>query len=280
MTDEPKQPQPFTRSLGPGRYHINPISRGPWDPNSLHARVLAGLFGHEVEVNYAAGGDFHVARLTIDLYRLPTLAPCEVTSRYVREGNRIRVVEVEYLSEGTSYARGTAVLLKRTDNPTGTVWSPPDWDAPAPDALPERDPGTPPGGWEPMWETKPITSRDPQNIVQGKAWLRETRPLVEGVELTPFVRAASAADWTNPAANWGSNGLEFINADITLYLHRYPAGEWVGFEVSSHHSADGVAVGHCTMYDEQGAIGSSSVCALAQRRSAGWTPPAESTRRD
>ena len=90
--------------------------------------------------------------------------------------------------------------------------------------------------------------------------------LVEGVELTPFVRAASMADWTNPSANWGSNGLEFINADITLYLHRYPEGEWLGFEVASHHASEGIAVGECTMYDEQGAIGSSTVCAIAQRR--------------
>jgi len=275
MTTESEARQPFTVAIGPGRYAINPISRGPWDPNSLHARVLAGLFGHEIEKQYASDGEFHVARLTIDLYRLPTLAPCEITSRYVREGNRIRVVEVEYFSEGTSYARGTAVLLRRTENPTGHVWSPPDWDAPAPDQLPDRDVFAPPGGWEPMWETKPITPRDPQNVVQGKAWLRETRQLVEGIELTPFVRVASAADWTNPAANWGSNGLEFINADITLYLHRYPRGEWLGFEVASHHSADGIAVGSCNVYDEEGAIGSSTVCAIAQRRSAGWQPPAQ-----
>lgn len=259
----------FTRAEGPGRYTVNPVSRGPWDPNSLHARVLAGLFGHEIETSYSAGGEFHVARLTIDLYRLPTLAPCEIASRYVREGNRIRVVEVEYLSEGTSYARGTAVLLKRTENPTGNVWSPPDWDVPRPETLPDRDAFGPPGSnWQPMWETKSITSRDPANVGQGKAWLREIRQLVEGVELTPFVRAASAADWTNPASNWGSNGLEFINADITLYLHRYPRGEWIGFEVSDHHSADGIAVGRCTMYDDEGAIGSSTVCALAQRRRA------------
>ena len=213
----------FTRADGPGHYVVNRISRGPWDPNSLHARVLAGLFGHEVEIGYG-GDNFHVAR--------------------------IRVVEVEYLSQGVSYARGTAVLLKRAENPTGTVWSPPDWTAPKPGELPEQrmGAGIASANWEPMWETRAVTSRDPQNVVQGAAWLRETRQLVEGVDLTPFVRAASAADWTNPAANWGSNGL--------------------GFHVASHHSADGIAVGECTMYDEEGAIGSSTVCAIAQRRKA------------
>lgn len=259
--------EPFTRADGPGRYIINPISRGPWDPNSLHARVLAGLFGHEIEVNWAHG-DFHCARLTIDLYRLPTLAPAQVTTRAIRDGNRIRVIELEYLSEGNSYARGTAVLLKRTENPTGTVWSPPDWDVPKPDEVPARSQLGAPANWEPMWDMKAISSRDPGHVTRGQAWLREVRPLVEGVGLTPFIRAASAADWTNPSANWGSNGLEFINADITLYLHRYPAGEWVGFEVSTHHSQDGIAVGQCTMYDEHGAIGLSTVCAISQRRRA------------
>jgi acyl-CoA thioesterase len=120
-----------------------------------------------------------------------------------------------------------------------------------------------------MWDMRTLSSRDPGRSEQGRVWMREIRQLVEGVSLTPFVRAASAADWSNPGANWGSNGLEFINADITLYLHRYPRGEWIGFETSSHHSADGIAVGQCTMYDEEGAIGSSTVCAIAQRRRVG-----------
>jgi len=254
----------FTTAAGEGRYTIHPVSRGPWDANSLHARVLAGLFGHEVETRFGSE-EFHCARLTIDLYRLPTLAPCQVTCKPIRDGNRIRVVELEYLSEGLSYARGTAVLLKHTENPAGRVWSPPDWDVKRPDEVP---PSVQSGvaNWAPMWDMRPLSSRDPGQAARGQVWMREIRPLVEGVELTPFVRAASAADWANPGANWGSNGLEFINADITLYLHRYPRGEWMGFETSSHHSADGIAVGQSTMYDEDGAIGSSTVCAIAQRR--------------
>lgn len=254
----------FARADGPGRYIIHPVSRGPWDEKSLHARVAAGLFGHEAEVSYGGDG-FHCARLTIDLYRLPTLEPCEITHRVIRDGNRIRVAEMEYTSGGVSYARASVVLLKRTDNTEGTVWSPPDWDVKKPEDVP---PAAMSGNqsWEPMWDMRALTSREPGTALQGQVWMREVRPLVEGVDLTPFVRAASAADWTNPGANWGSKGLEFINADITMYLHRYPVGEWIGFETSSHHSAEGIAVGQCTMYDELGAIGSSTVCALAQRR--------------
>ena len=268
-------PEAFSRAEGDGRYTLNPVARGPWDANSLHARVLAGLFGHELETRWAEDG-FHCARLTIDLYRLPSLALAEVTSRAIRKGNRIRVIELEYLSGGVSFARANAVLLKRSDNPPGDHWSPPNWDAPDPESLPEAEqlPNAP-ENWRPMWETRHITGW-PATIGQQRAWLRETRPLIEGVALTPFVRAASTADWTNPFANWGSEGLQFINADITLYLHRYPVGEWVGFEVTSHHSEDGIAVGDCTMYDLQGPIGHSLVCAISNSQRAIAPPPVTS----
>jgi acyl-CoA thioesterase len=132
-----------------------------------------------------------------------------------------------------------------------------------------------------MWETRPITgSAFPRSgpglgaIQQKRAWIRETRLLVAGEPLTPFVRAAVAADYTNPFANSGNRGLNFVNADITLYLHRLPATAWIGFEVASHHSDAGVCVGECTLYDEQGAIGKSIVCGVANQRVPGaWGGP-------
>ena len=80
------------------------------------------------------------------------------------------------------------------------------------------------------------------------------------------MRAAFASDFTNPFANSGSAGLQFVNADITLYLHRLPLGEWLGFEVIEHHAHEGIAVGECIIYDETGALGRSLVCGVANRR--------------
>jgi acyl-CoA thioesterase len=239
------------------------IARGPWDPKSLHGRVVAGLLAHEIEVR---SGDpaLQVARLTVDLWRFPPFAPARVDSKVVRDGNRIRVVDAEFVSDGVSIGRASALMLRRSENPAGQVWSPPDWRVPAPDGLPPAYEGPE----EAAWETRVIDNGF-GSTEQQRAWLRELRPLVEGVELTAFVRAALAADFTNPLANSGGGGLEFVNADITLYLHRLPEGEWLGFEVSAHHSADGVAVGECTMYDLRGAIGRSLVCAPANRRMRG-----------
>jgi len=115
------------------------------------------------------------------------------------------------------------------------------------------------------WTTRPIVgamgTSGPRRL-----WMSEVRDLVEGTPLTPFVRVAVGADFASPFANAGDHGLGFINSDVTLYLYRLPVTEWVGFEVVNHHSRDGVAIGECWLYDEQGAIGTSTVAALAQRK--------------
>ena len=84
--------------------------------------------------------------------------------------------------------------------------------------------------------------------------------------MTPFVHVATGADFASPFANAGDQGLGYINSDVTLYLHRLPVTRWVGFEVVNHHATDGVAIGECWLYDEQGPIGTSTVAALAQRK--------------
>jgi acyl-CoA thioesterase len=116
-----------------------------------------------------------------------------------------------------------------------------------------------------MWAMRPISGAM-GTLGQRRTWMAEVRDLVGGEPLTPFVRVAVSADFASPYANAGDKGLGYINSDVTLYLHRSPATEWVGYEVVNHGATDGVAIGECFLYDEIGPIGSSTVCALAQRR--------------
>lgn len=257
--------EPFFRREG-ATFVPSPSARGPWDPNSLHGRVVAALLGRELEREF---GDpaFQFTRLTVDMFRLPKLDALEVSSEQVRVGNRIRVADATLYQYGEEVARARGVLLRRAENPESEVWQPESWQVPAPETIdPPEVPG--PGGMTPMWETRPISGGFGA-VAQKRLWMREVRGLVDDEPLTPFLRAASAADFAHPFANSGSGGLEFINADITLYLHRDPAEEWIGFEVRNHRSSDGVAVGECWLYDEQGPIGQSLVCAVANRRGPG-----------
>src|SRR3954454_5386205 len=74
-------------------------ARGPWDPNSLHGRVIIGLLAFAIEQRHGAD-DFVPARLTVDMFRLPTLAPIELKTRLVRDGLRVEGVGGGLVSGG------------------------------------------------------------------------------------------------------------------------------------------------------------------------------------
>ncbi len=237
-------------------------ANGPWDPKSLHGRVIIGLLAFVIERRHGAD-DFVPARLTVDMFRLPNLSPIEVKTKLVRDGLRIKLVEADFFSGGVAMARASCQLLRKTQNAPGRVWSPPNWEVPAPaDIVVPEDPRL---GMHGKWTTRPIVGAMGR-LGPRRLWMSEVRDLVEGAPLTPFVRAAVAADFASPFANAGDQGLGYINSDVTLYLHRLPVKEWIGFEVVNHHSTDGIAIGECFLYDQQGPIGSSTVAALAQRK--------------
>jgi hypothetical protein len=256
-------PDPFFRRDGE-LFQPTQSARGPWDPTSLHGRVAAGLLAHRIEQEFR-DPDFLPARFTIDMYRLPKITtPAAVTLTPIREGNRVKVIDAEYLVDGVSMARAICLFLRKSENPEGEVWSPPNWDAPLPQDI--EPPADNRGGMGGMWNTRPIRGGFGATGAHKRIWMNDFRECVEGEPMTPFVRAALAADFASPFANSGDKGLNYINADITLYLHRLPAGEWVGFETMNHQATAGVSIAECWLYDEQGPIGTSSVAALAQRR--------------
>ena len=83
-----------------------------------------------------------------------------------------------------------------------------------------------------------------------------------------------ASDFTSPFAHAGDQGLEFINSDVTVYLHREPrtrVGRLRSDRPRSHRR--GVPLAACRLYDEDGPIGTSTVAALAQRKPMTNVPP-------
>ena len=120
-------------------------------------------------------------------------------------------------------------------------------------------------------EIRPLTPGGFDAVAQKRLWIRETRPLVEDEDPSPFVRTAAAADLANPFSNSGEGGLHFINADLSLYMARPPVGEWIGMEVAGRTSADGVAVADANLFDEDGRIGQ---CAVASVATGVFSPPA------
>lgn len=90
----------------------------------------------------------------------------------------------------------------------------------------------------------------------GTAWARSRVPLVPGEPDTPLVRALTLAD---SASGIGSQ-LDLakwliINTDVTVALHRDPAGEWLCLDASLDASPGGSALCHGTLADRSGEVG-------------------------
>ncbi|MCB1693763.1 MAG: thioesterase family protein [Pseudomonadales bacterium] len=247
-------------TLEAGKYRPSVHCRGPWDPDSLSGSVVVALLAFQIEQEVDTS-EYMPARLTVDMYRLPDFSPIEIRTTLVRDGYRIKVIDAEFISNGTSMARATCQLLRRTGNAPTRVWKPEPWKVPLPEDISVK----------PEFEMIGVKRRRPidgemGSFGQKRMWLSENRDLVEGTTLSAWLRAVLVADLTNPWANSGDGGLGYINSDVTLYLHRVPCDEWIGMEVTNHQATDGVAIGECWLYDREGLIGSSSVTGLAQQR--------------
>jgi Thioesterase-like superfamily len=237
------------------------FATSPWGP-VLHGRLIGGLTARAAEQARAADPDLAVSRLTIDMFRTAALAPVTVSSREVRAGRRIAVLEVTVEQDGTAIGQGRALLLRRSEQPEGPFRPAPAWNAPTPAQL-----GPPEFAaalrWTPPWQS--WRAGGAGSAMTDGVWIRETHPLITGEQLTPLVRLAMAADLASPVSNSSARGLSFINADYTVYLGREPEGEYIGIQPAAHISDRGVAAGQCVVHDAGGPAGFVTVAAVANR---------------
>jgi Acyl-CoA thioesterase N-terminal domain/Acyl-CoA thioesterase C-terminal domain len=244
------------------------LSSSPWGP-VLHGRLIGGLTARAVEQVRATDPDLVCTRLTIDMFRSAPLSPMRVSTRTIRTGRRITVLEVTVEQEKGPIGQGKVVLLRRSVQPEGAFRTTPEWDAPPPGpALGALPTGTDGKGlsrsgyrFTAPWQAWSVAG--PSGPRSGGIWARDVYPLIEGEDLTPLVRVAMLADLSSPQSNSSGRGLPFINADYTLYLGREPQGEYFGIQPYGHVSDRGVAVGQCVVHDEKGPLGFVSTTAVA-----------------
>ena len=237
----------------------NPIAHGGWGP-TLGGQVVGGLLARAIETQVdaeAEGATLHPARLTVEILRRVATEPLRVDATVVRAGGRMRSVDAAMTQDGVLVARASALYLRRSTQPDGEFWSTPVELPPIPEEPEQIDDTIPmfiraygatgdSNGLEFPW----------QQAGPRYAWIREFRDLVDGEELTPFIRAAMAVDVTSSMTNFSTSGLAFINADYTLALSRLPDGPYIGLAALTHTSADGVATGSAGLFDHLGPIGS------------------------
>ncbi len=244
------------------------LARSLWSENQMHGVALSGALARALERRVAELGrdDLRPARYTVDLFRPATMERCRTTTRVVREGRRLCLVDATVEQDGQAVARASALFLKVAEPAGGEVWEPDTSPSPPPLELapPTEDPHVPVFASNGVWDA---SFGAHQNSGRKTVWQ-------VGVSVVPqevpsgFVVAASVADATSMVTNWGSGGVEYINTDITLTLARLPVGREIGLDAVDRVSQDGIAVGTATVFDRHGRLGTSVTTAIANAKRA------------
>ena len=97
---------------------------------------------------------------------------------------------------------------------------------------------------------------DPTELGPARVWMRLRHPLVAGQETTTLARLAATADFGNGvSASLPFDRFLFINADLSIHLHRHPRGEWIGLDARTVLQAGGTGLAESVLHDLEGPVG-------------------------
>jgi len=265
-----------TSAVGPGFFSTSddgsfaprPHAHSPWGVDLLNGRLLAGLAVRLVEHEHGSPG-LQVSRVTAELFRSVPMVPVRLEAIHVRDGRRIRLVDVTVTAQERPVLKVRALLLAGSAPPEGSAWDAGPWEVPGPEDV-ETVPPDPADTTIGFPELRPVGPPLGTGLGPAGAWMRDRCPLIDGDPMSPLQRTVLAADLANPVGNWGSHGLGYINADVTAHVVRPPAGPWIGLEVVAHLAHAGRAVAICRLHDRTGPIGASTVTSMVP--SAGTQP--------
>jgi hypothetical protein len=272
----------------PGRERFIPTehARGPWDPQALHGGAPAALMTTAFE-RVEPGAQLPIARLGFELLRPIPFAPLSISTRITRPGTRVQELAGELRCGQELICRASALRVQAI--PDGLPGAAPQWSgtgspgaaaqetdrAQADRAMPAPDAGRAvrfalddanrasfaASAMEMRWLS------DPASLGPARVWMRLRHPLVAGEELTPLARLTATSDFGNGvSAELPFERFLFINADLTIHLHRAPHGEWIGLDARTLLRGGGMGLAESVLHDVHGPVGRAFQTLVVQPR--------------
>lgn len=233
---------------GDGGYTNTELPMSPWSPGALNGVAVGGLLAHILE-SEAPPSDIPMgfARITIDLLGTAPAGLLTPSFSIVRGGKRMQIVQAELSGGGRVVARAQALRVRRDTGPTSIT--PIGYDLPEAYEIKEsRGPGV-----VRHTERRVIVGRKRAPGTPGAIWMRFDYDLIEGIPLSPLVRTTMLADYGSGIGNIPDAGrYGHPNLDITIYLTREPAGEWLMIESQTEAEGDGVGFTSARLADRDG----------------------------
>jgi hypothetical protein len=256
---------PFFTAAG-DRFVPSTAARGPWSERHQHGGPPAALLARAFAQH--AGPDGLVARLTFDFLRPVPLAPLAVTTRVVRAGAKVQRLAGRVLSDdGAAVIEATCLLVRAV---AGTIAVAPDDLTPPPppaESAPFELPFmTGDEGYHRAMEWRMAKGTWGHGPV--KVWLRPRVPVVAGECPTPPLQClvAAADSASGVAVIVDPRRATFVNADLTIALHRAPVGEWICLDAATTGEAHGVGLSRARLWDTAGLVGRSLQTLLLEPR--------------
>lgn len=281
----------FYEPVDPGageapRFRATELTRGPWDGDSQHAGPPAALLARALERHPASGdGPRQIGRITYEILRPIPITSLAVEVETLRPGRRVELLEATLRDPGGEplvSARGWRLAKAATEIPAGLTSTEPG-SPPQLAGRPGGASGPPPG----PSELEPAGSFLPSGYDRGyhtameyrfasgafdepgpaMCWMRMRVPLLVGEEPSPLQRVLVAADSGNGiSSTLDFHRFLFINVDLTVHLHRMPAGEWVGIDALTIPEPTGNGSSDALLHDERGPIGRACQTLLVSAR--------------
>ncbi|HTZ92597.1 MAG TPA: thioesterase family protein [Streptosporangiaceae bacterium] len=243
----------FFESVSPGRFAATTATAGPWSPDAQHGGPPSALAARELE-RHEPDDNMRLARVAIDILRPVPVGPLTARTRMLRPGKRVALLETVLESDDRPVlvARGWRIA-KLLDAPivTRSGGLP---DIPAAEKTP-RFPGGNIDGYltNIEWRFEAGSFDEPGPAA---TWARPRIPLLPGEEISPMSRTLLLAD----SGSGISMALDprvyiFINVDLTVILHRDPAGDWLLLDAATTMDGTGTGLAETKLSDTAGEIG-------------------------
>ena len=239
-------------------------AQGAWRDDELHMAPVSGLVTAEI-LAHAPRTDLRLARLSFDILGTLHYGPLTVTTRTVRPGRTIELVE------STLTAQGRAALVARawrlvTSDTSDRATGPEPTLAPLRECAEYPDMAERwPGGYIRALRIRAAEDHAPGH---GRCWMTSGVDMIAGEPTPDLVRLMGMVDTANgvaPVLPNGPGGYGYANVDLQVHLYREPAGAWLGLETTSHLGPDGIGLTSALLHDEHGPFGRSEQVQTVRR---------------
>ncbi|WP_435979067.1 thioesterase family protein [Psychrobacter sp. DM4] len=232
--------------------------QGAWNEHEQHMAPATGLLASEL-IGFDPQENMRVARISLDILGLIPLGEFTITTRCIRPGRTIELVEAVMSSHGRDsiIARAWRLMTQDTSIIAGLE------DVPAKHQPSELQNWDGMKGWPGGFiDTVRLVSDADRRAGRGMVWITNDIEMVEGAPISDMVRLLGMVDTANgvvPRLGLGLSNLEwmFPNTDLQIHMHREPKGAWLGIEAVQQYGADGIGVTSAVLHDVHGPFGRS-----------------------